>query len=202
MYPENKIFSYKRFKYNGVVLIKNEVINIPELDPIAEFRADHAKVRDMLLELIDAVNKKDATKALEIMTRLDKISGPHFRWEEESLYLTFEKFFGRQYLEYLLGVHDRIVKRAKELVEILSRGKITDEEAKTLSDMIRNDILSHPIECEGITIFAEKLTQKELDELAENLKRTRKEGIPLLEWAEKIKDVARKERGLKAKVLV
>jgi len=174
---------------------------MPKLDPIAEFRADHAKVRDTLLELIDAISKKDATKALEIMIRLDKITGPHFRWEEESLYLAFEKFFGRQYLEYLLGVHDRVIKRGKELVEILSKGKITDEEAKTLPDIIRSDVLSHPIECEGIALFAEKLTQKELDKLAEDLERIRREGIPLLEWAERIKDVARKERGLKARVL-
>ena len=174
---------------------------MPKLDPIAEFRADHAKVRDTLLELINAVSKKDATKALELMIRLDKIGGPHFRWEEESLYLTFERFFGRQYLEYLLGVHDRIVKRGKELVEILSKGRISDEQAKILPDIIRNDILSHPIECEGIALFAEKLTKKELDDLAENLERTRKEGIPLLEWAEKIKDAAREKQGLKAKVL-
>jgi len=174
---------------------------MPKLDPIAEFRADHAKVRDTLLELIDAVSKKDATKALEIMIRLDKISGPHFRWEEESLYLAFEKFFGRQYLEYLLGVHDRIVKRGKELVEILSKEKITDEQAKILPDIIRIDVLSHPIECEGIALFAEKLTREELDNLAEDLERARREGIPLLEWAERIKDDARKERGLKAKVL-
>jgi len=171
------------------------------LDPIAEFRADHVKVRDMLLELIDAISKKDATKALEIMIRLDKITGPHFRWEEESLYLVFERFFGRQYLEYLLGVHDRIIKRGKELVEILSKGKITDEQAKTLPDIIRIDVLSHPIECDGIALFAEKLTREELDKLAEDLERVRREGIPLLEWAERIKDDARKERGLKAKVL-
>ncbi len=194
----------EKFIYNAVIITPKEkevVFKMPKLDPIAEFRSDHAKVRDMLLELIDAVSKKDATKALEIMIRLDKIGGPHFRWEEESLYLTFEKFFGRQYLEYLLGVHDRIVKRGRELVEILSKGKISEEQAKILPDIIRSDILSHPIECEGIVLFAEKLTQKELNELAENLERIRKEDIPLLEWAERIKDAEREKRGLKARVL-
>jgi len=190
----------EEFKHNAVILIR-EVLGMSKLDPIAEFRSDHVKVRDMLLDLIDAVNKKDATKALEIMIRLDKITGPHFRWEEEALYLVFERFFGRQCLEYLLGVHDRIIKRGRELVEILSKGEITDEQAKTLTDIIRTEVLSHPIECDGIALFAEKLTQEELDKLAESLKKAREEGVPLLEWAEKIKDAARRERGLKAKAL-
>jgi polyhydroxyalkanoate synthesis regulator phasin len=172
-----------------------------KLDPISKFKDDHRKVRDMLFELIDAISRRDSQKALKILSDLDRFVGPHFRWEEESLYLMFEKFFGREYLEYLLGVHDRIVKRAKELVEILSKGEITDEQAKKLVDVVRFEILSHPIECDGITLFADKLTQEELKKLVEDLERVERENIPLLEWAERIKDAARKERGLKAKVL-
>jgi len=174
---------------------------VSKLDPIARFRADHALVRDLLLEIIDAINRKDARKALEILTRLDKMVGPHFRWEEESFYLPFERFFGREYLEYLLGAHDRVIKRSKELVEILKKGKITDEQAKTLPNIIRFEVLSHVIECDGISVFAEKLTREELDKITKDLERVEKEGIPLLEWAERIKDVERKKRGLKAKVL-
>lgn len=170
-----------------------------KLDPITEFKADHVKVRDMLLDLIDAVGRKDVTRALELLIELDKIGGPHFRWEEECVYLILERFFGRRYLEYLLGAHDRIAERARELAEALSKGEITDEEARELIEIIRSDVLSHPIECDGLTLFAEKLTREELDEMAETLERTRREGIPLIEWADKIKDVERRRRGLKAK---
>jgi hypothetical protein len=34
-----------------------------------------------------------------------------------------------------------------------------------------------------------------------DLERVEREGVPLLEWAERIKDVERAKRGLKAKVL-
>lgn len=166
------------------------------IEPIYEFKADHAKVRDSLLNLIEAINEKNAFKALEILVQLDRLVGPHFRWEEECLYPIMEKFFGRQYHLYLLSAHDRIVKRAKELLEVLKKGSISSEEAKTLVDIIRNEILPHPIECEGITLFAEKLTEKELERLRVNLERNRRENVPLLEWADKIKDAERKKRGI------
>jgi hemerythrin len=109
-----------------------KVIDMLKLDPISKFKDDHRKVRDMLFELIDAISRRDSQKALKILSDLDRFVGPHFRWEEESLYLMFEKFFGREYLEYLLGVHDRIVKRAKELVEILSKGRLQMNKLKSL----------------------------------------------------------------------
>ncbi len=169
-----------------------------KLDPVVEIKSDHAIVRDTLLDLIEAVEKKDATTALEILLKLDKMTGPHFRWEEESFYLAHEKFFGRKYLEYLLGVHDRIIRRGKELAEILGTGKITDEQAKTLPDILRFEVLSHPIECDGITIFTEKLPKEEIDKMAVEFERCRKEDIPLLEWGDSIKDKVRAEKGLKA----
>lgn len=169
-----------------------------KLDPVVEIKSDHAMVRDILLDLIKAVEEKDATTALEILLKLDKLTGPHFRWEEESFYLAHEKFFGRKYLEYLLGVHDRILRRGKELAEILGTGKITDEQAKALPDILRFEVLSHPIECEGITLFTEKLPKEEIDKMAVEFERCRAEDIPLLEWGDTIKDKSRAEKGLTA----
>lgn len=85
------------------------------IDLTYEFKDDHAKVRDALLNLIVAINGGLASKALGILVQFDSLIGPHFRWDEESLYSIIEKFFGRQYHLYLLSAHDRIVKRAKEL---------------------------------------------------------------------------------------
>lgn len=55
-------------------------------DPINELKTDHEQVRDYLLDLIDASARRDAKKALELLLTLDKLTGPHFRFEEESLY--------------------------------------------------------------------------------------------------------------------
>lgn len=158
-----------------------------KVDPIAELRADHRQVRDGLLDLIDATGKRNAAKALEILIKLDKMTGPHFRFEEESLYPSLERFFGKEYLEYLLGVHDRIIRTAKALAGVLGTGQISPAEGERLPNLIRTQVIPHPIECEGLTLFAERLPKKELNDIAANLEASRKAGVPLLEWADKVR---------------
>ncbi len=160
---------------------------VTKLNPLAELRADHVEVRDNLLDLIDALSKRDATRALEILIYLDKITGPHFRFEEESFYPSLEKFFGQEYHEYLLSAHDRIIRTAKELAATLGKGELTVDEADRLVSMVRTQVLPHPVECEGLALFAERLTQEELDAIAANLEAARKADVPLLEWADTIR---------------
>lgn len=156
-------------------------------DPIGTLKADHVKVRDGLLELIDATSRRDATKALEILIRLDKFTGPHFRFEEESLYPALERFFGKEYYEHLLNAHDRVIRTAKQLAAILGKGEITEKESQELPAVIRTQVLPHPIECEGLTLFTERLSKKELDRIAANLADSQKANVPLLEWADKVR---------------
>ncbi len=158
-----------------------------KLNALAELRSDHTVVRDTLLDLIDALSKRDATRALEILIYLDKITGPHFRFEEESFYPALGKFFGQEYLEYLLSAHDRVIKAAKELAAVLGKGEITEEEAERLVNLVRSQVLPHPVECEGLALFAERLSPEELEAISANLEAARKADVPLLEWAETIR---------------
>ncbi len=158
------------------------------MDPIRELREDHKKVKDYLLELIDALNKKDAQRSLEILVLLDKLGGPHFRFEEETLYPTLKKFFGEEYYQYLLKAHDRVIAAAKKIAEILGKGAIAEDEAKMLVSVIRSEILPHPIECEGLTLLTDRLSKEELRIIAKNIELSRNENVPLLEWAETIRD--------------
>lgn len=80
------------------------------IDPINELREDHKKVRDYLLDFISAAENLNAQKALEILLFLDKLGGPHFRFEEETFYPALEKFFGKEYHEYLLRVPTELLK--------------------------------------------------------------------------------------------
>jgi hypothetical protein len=40
------------------------------------------------------------------------------------VYPVFSRFFERDYLEYLLGVHDRIIGRGRELLEVLKGSRL------------------------------------------------------------------------------
>ena len=157
------------------------------IDPIAEFRKDHSMVRDLLLELINALDRLDVQRSLEILIELDRLGGPHFRFEEETLYPMMEKFYGREYLEYLLSAHDKVIRAARRIAEVLGKGEITREEADELIGLIRRDVLPHPIECEGLVLLAEKLSREELERVAESIEKARSEGVPLIEWAESIR---------------
>ncbi|MGB9774811.1 MAG: hemerythrin domain-containing protein, partial [Bacteroidota bacterium] len=73
-----------------------------QLDPIVEFREDHRKVRDGLLQIIEALKAKDVSKAGKILGDLNMLLGPHFRYEEEALYPALRVFLG-EYVDQLIS---------------------------------------------------------------------------------------------------
>lgn len=156
-----------------------------ELNPITEFREDHRKVRDGLLEIIDALKAKDVVRAREILGTLNIIVGPHFRYEEETLYPTLKVFLG-EYVDQLLEEHDGVIETARTCVELLEKDTLTDEEAEQAANAARA-LLIHVSNCDGLAILSERLSPKELGELGEKLAAAREAGVSLLDWAEKIR---------------
>ncbi|NIN51920.1 MAG: hemerythrin domain-containing protein [Nitrososphaeria archaeon] len=153
------------------------------MDPIAEVREDHKKVRDTLLDIMDLIRQRDVTKSLEQLLVLDKLGGPHFQMEEEVMYPIMKRFYGDDYYERLLEEHDRVIKAAKQIGETFGKGSITEEEVTKLIKLIQNEILPHPITCSGLEILMERLSPEELNEIAKSITVTRETDTPLLEWA-------------------
>lgn len=158
------------------------------INPIEEMNKDHKMVRDILLKLLEEIEKKNVEGALEMLLELDKLGGPHFRAEEETMYPILRRFFGDEYYNRLLEEHDRIIRAGRKIAVILGKGSLTDEEAEELISLIRRDILPHPVTCEGLGIFMERLTADELRRIGESIIMARKEGVPLLQWAESIRE--------------
>jgi hypothetical protein len=156
-----------------------------ELDPITEFREDHRKVRDGLLGLADALESKNIGKAGEILGELNNLLGPHFRFEEEALYPALRRFLG-EYVDELLKEHDGAIEAAKELARLIGKGEIGDDEAKEAASKTRA-LLVHVSNCDGLAILAERLDAAEIQNLGRKFAEIRDEGIPLLDWAEKIR---------------
>jgi len=152
---------------------------------IEQFREDHRIVRDGLIELAGALESKDLEKAGEVLESLNKLLGPHFRFEEEALYPTLRRFLG-EYIDQLLSEHDEAIKSAKEVAELISKEEISDEEAETAAGKTRA-LLVHVSNCDGLAILAERLDEKEMNDLWKKFAELRSEGLPLLEWAEKIR---------------
>lgn len=155
------------------------------LDPIAEFREDHRKVRDGILDIFDALKAKDVVKARKILGDLNTLVGPHFRYEEENLYPALKVFLG-EYVDQLLKEHDGAIETARICAQLLQKDKLTDEEAEQAANAARA-ILVHVSNCDGLAILSERLSKKEIDNLGERFAEARKAGTPLLEWAETIR---------------
>jgi len=156
-----------------------------KLDPIAEFREDHRKVRDGILDIFDALKSKDVVKARKILGDINTAVGPHFRYEEETLYPALRVFLG-EYVDQLLKEHDGAIETARTCAQLLQKDKLTDKESEQAANAARA-ILVHVSNCDGLAILSERLEKKELNELAEKLAAARKAGVGLLEWAEKIR---------------
>lgn len=156
-----------------------------QLDPIVEFREDHRKVRDGLLQIIDALRAKDVQKANSILGSLNTLLGPHFRYEEEALYPALRVFLG-EYVDQLILEHDDVIKTAKSCLELLGKGKLTDREGEEVAKAAR-ELLVHVSNCDGLAILSERLNKEELEALGNKLLAMRERGITLLEWADKIR---------------
>ncbi len=155
------------------------------IDPIAEFRADHRQVRDGLIELTNALQAKNVQRARELLGEIDKLVGPHFRFEEEALYPALRVFLG-EYVDDLIKEHDGVIATARAAAELLQKSELSDSEAKEAAKNARA-LLVHVSNCDGLGILAERLSAPELGQLGEKLAAARKAGVPLLQWAASIR---------------
>lgn len=155
------------------------------LDPIVEFREDHRKVRDGLLELASAAEKGDLPKARTALGELNKVVGPHFRYEEEALYPALREFLG-EYVDRLIEEHEGAIQTAKTAAELLGKPSLTKEEAKAAASAARA-LLVHVSNCDGLNILAERLSKRHLEDLAKIYQKSRDANVPLLEWADTIR---------------
>lgn len=155
------------------------------LDPIVEFREDHRKVRDGLLDLASAAEAGDVLKARNILGQIDTLVGPHFRYEEETLYPALREFLG-DYVDSLIEEHGGAIDTAKVAAKVLSQSSLSKEEGKVVSKAARA-LLVHVSNCDGLNILAERFPKKKLDELGNAYAESRAAGVPLLRWADTIR---------------
>ncbi|MGB9627994.1 MAG: hemerythrin domain-containing protein, partial [Thermodesulfobacteriota bacterium] len=86
----------------------------------------------------------------------------------------------------LISEHDEVIKTAKACLELLNKGKLTDQEGEEAAKAARA-LLVHVSNCDGLAILSERLHEEELKALGNKLSVMRGTGVSLLEWAEKIR---------------
>ena len=148
-----------------------------------EFRQEHREIRDILFDMITSFVKKDFEESAALLKRLDTLTGPHFRYEEEALYPSLINIYGEPYINKLLTDHDLVIARAKNLNTKIRSEKTEKEDIDDCIDTVRS-ILPHVSDCEGLSIMVERLDDGILSTIYTSIENARKENLSLIEWSE------------------
>jgi hypothetical protein len=150
------------------------------------FREEHREVRDALLQLIDAFEQRDRQAIGTLLERIARLTGPHFRYEEESLYPELVQFFGTDYVEHLFSEHDRAIGRARRLVQLAEQSTLSDEDVAHAARLVRA-ILPHVSDCDGLSIMVERLPNETIETIFDARARSGRAGLNLLQWADQVR---------------
>ena len=156
-----------------------------QLDLLAEFRDDHRTIRDTLFALKRAFEARDAPAARDTLTKLDALTGPHFRFEEESLYPALRPLLA-DYVDKMLQDHDGAIRTAARLAEIVQQDALSGEDERNGVLGVLS-MLPHVSDCEGLSIFMETFDDVTRDAIADSLNDCRAGDVPLITWARTIR---------------
>jgi hypothetical protein len=151
------------------------------------FRDEHRQIRDVFLELIEAFRVRDKARIGSLLEQAATYTGPHFRYEEESLYPALVEIFGQEYIEKLLRDHDRAIGAAQRLIELAGTEPLQDEDISEATRLIRS-ILPHVSDCDGLSIMVERLPEGKVQTILETRDRSRQAGLNLLQWTEQVRN--------------
>ncbi|SPT51227.1 hemerythrin domain-containing protein [Actinomadura madurae] len=151
------------------------------------FRTEHRGVRDLLLDLVEAFQKRDAVRARELVGAVDSATGPHFRYEEEAMYPRLVDIFGDEYVDKLLTDHDGAIQNVHQLHLLADEDQLTTAHAERGVRLTRQ-ILPHVSDCDGLSIMVETLPDETVDAILAARRKARDAGLDLLTWAATARD--------------
>ena len=149
------------------------------------FRAEHRRVRDLLLGLAGAFGDRDTGRAL--VAAVAETTGLHFRYEEEAMYPQLAGIFGDAYVGKLLAGHDGAIRNARELLGLAGNDELTEEQAGRGTELTRQ-ILPHVSDCDGLAIMVETLPGGAAGRILAARKAALGAGLDLLTWAATARD--------------
>jgi hypothetical protein len=146
------------------------------------FRTEHRGVRDLLLDLVEAFRLRDTERVRELVAAVDAATGPHFRYEEESMYPQLVAIFGAEYVAKLLADHDGAIRNVRRLYGLAEHDRLTPRQAERGIALTRR-ILPHVSDCDGLSIMVETLPDETVDAILATRRDARAAGLNLLTWA-------------------
>ncbi len=150
------------------------------------FREEHRAVRDALLDLVTAFRASDMERARVLLATIAALTGPHFRYEEESLYPALVSIFGKPYIEKLLEDHDGAIENSRRLATLGSRPSLSEAESEEAVALVRK-ILPHVSDCDGLSIMVERLDEDTVRNVFRVRESSNASGLDLFTWADSVR---------------
>jgi hypothetical protein len=151
------------------------------------FRQEHRIIRDTLLDLVQAFQDRDRQRICALLSAIARLTGPHFRYEEESMYPALTSIFGEEYIQKLLRDHDRAIEVAEELVQLSSKSELTRQDVLAAIRLIRGSVMPHVSDCDGLSIMVETLSETQVQNILDSRRQSLAAGLDLLTWARSVR---------------
>lgn len=151
------------------------------MDLIQEFHSDHRQVVNALVELRHSIETNDVPRIRTILESAEHFVGPHFKFEELHLYPVLERLLGESHAKKLVNEHDGIFRSIRRIAQLAQKSPWsgTDHEfAMTNLELI----YEHPISCDGLSLWMERLSAEEQSHLLEKMLEVRRQGTTLSEY--------------------
>ncbi len=148
---------------------------------IEEFHTDHQKVVSALLELRQSIAAKDIARVRSILNAAEELVGPHFKFEELYLYPTLKQFLGESTVQRLLNEHDGIFRSVGRIAQLAEKDTWSEADVEAAQANLEL-IYEHPVTCDGLGLWIERLPEEEQRHLLEKMQKVRRERTGLFEY--------------------
>ena len=156
---------------------------------------EHRAISQGLTNLADAIQKRDRRRIRIRLNLVMRLSGPHFRYEEDSLYPALVGRASETHLAQLLNVHDQAILALEELSVIATKGGLTPAETQ-LGLALTENVMSYVKTCESGSTLLTVLPDVAVQATLESRGRACMDGLDLLQWAHGQRSAARALTGI------
>ncbi len=152
----------------------------------AQFKEEHREIRDTVYALVAALREGRVPEARRQLDRLNRLAGPHFRYEEETMYPALRSYFPRYYIDEKIKDHDGAIETGRYLAPLLQQDELTPQQREEAAERALALII-HVSDCDGVAVIMERLPEADLVRIAANREEAYRQNVPLLEWAQSIR---------------
>lgn len=148
---------------------------------VQELHADHRKLVDVLVLLREAIEKRNISQVRTVLAGAERLLGTHLRFEEEHLYPALERVLGEKYAKKLINEDDRVIRSVERLQELSRRAQWTRDDV-TSAEANLELLYEHPVACDGLSLWIERLSAGEQEGLYRQLTMVREEGTEFSDY--------------------